>query len=46
MPMSDPTGRGDFHGDVDRVREANAEDPRRKVHEGPRAVTPASAQPA
>ena len=41
--MSDPTGRGDFHGDVDRVREANAEDPHRKVHEGPRAVTPASA---
>ncbi|HVE68171.1 MAG TPA: hypothetical protein VNB64_06285 [Solirubrobacteraceae bacterium] len=43
LAMSDPTGRGDYHGDVEAVRRANREDPHRKVHEGPRAVTPASA---
>ena len=43
LAMSDPTGRGDFHGDVASVREANTEDPRRKIHEGPPAVRPASA---
>jgi hypothetical protein len=36
--MTDPTGKGDFHGDVDAVREANTEDPHRKIHEGPPAV--------
>ena len=36
--MTDPTGKGDFHGDIDAVREANREDPRRKIHEGPPAV--------
>jgi hypothetical protein len=41
--MSDPTGKGDFHGDVDAVREANTEDPQRKIHEGPPAVRPATA---
>jgi hypothetical protein len=41
--ITDPTGKGDFHGDVDAVRRANAEDPHRKIHEGGRAVTPASA---
>jgi len=40
--MSDPTGEGDFHGDVDAVRRANAEDPRRKIYEGPPAVRAAS----
>ena len=40
LVMSDPTGKGDFHGDVDAVREANREDPRRKIHEGPPAVRP------
>src|SRR3954451_9641119 len=43
LAMTDPRGKGDFHGDVDAVREANQEDPRRKIHEGPRAVRPASA---
>ena len=43
LAMTDPTGRGDFHGDVEAVREANTEDPSRKIHEGPQAVTPASA---
>jgi hypothetical protein len=36
--MTDPTGRGDYHGDVEAVRAANREDPRRKIHEGPPAV--------
>lgn len=40
--MSDPTGKGDFHGDVDAVREANTEDPARKIYEGGPAVTPAT----
>jgi hypothetical protein len=39
--MSDPTGEGDFHGDVEAVRRANMEDPRRKIYEGPPAVRPA-----
>jgi hypothetical protein len=43
LAMSDPTGRGDFHGDVGVVREANQEDPHRKIREGERAVTPAAA---
>jgi hypothetical protein len=40
--MSDPTGRGDFHGDVDAVRAANTEDPHRKIREGGPAVTVAT----
>jgi hypothetical protein len=43
LAMSDPTGAGDFHGDVDAVRAANMEDPHRKIYEGPPAVTPAVA---
>jgi hypothetical protein len=42
LVMSDPTGKGDFHGDVDAVREANTEDPKRKIYEGPVAVRAAS----
>jgi hypothetical protein len=38
LAMTDPTGRGDFHGDVEKVRKANMEDPRRKISEGPPAV--------
>jgi hypothetical protein len=42
LATTDPTGRGDFHGDVDAVREANREDPKRKIYDGPSAVrTPA-----
>ena len=41
--MSDPTQKGDFHGDVDAVRRANMEDPRRKIESGPRAVQRAAA---
>jgi hypothetical protein len=43
LAMTDPTGRGDFHGDVDAVRAANMEDPHRKIHDGQPAVTPATA---
>ena len=44
--LSDPTGDGDFHGDVDRVREANELDPRQAI-DGDRAVRPAtSSSPA
>src|SRR4051794_1242854 len=38
LAMSDPTGRGDFHGDVDAVRESNLEDPQRKIYDGGPAV--------
>jgi hypothetical protein len=43
LAMTDPTGRGDFHGDVDAVRQANTEDPHRKIYEGPPAVKAGSA---
>ena len=42
LAITDPTGRGDFHGDVDAVREANMESPHRKIHEGPPAVRAAT----
>jgi hypothetical protein len=38
LAMTDPTGRGDFHGDVDAVRAANLEDPHSKIYNGGRAV--------
>lgn len=38
LAMTDPTGRGDFHGDVDAVRAANLEDPRNKIYDGGPAV--------
>jgi hypothetical protein len=38
---TDPTGKGDYHGDLEAVREANTEDPHRKIYEGPPAVKPA-----
>jgi hypothetical protein len=43
LAMTDPTGKGDFHGDIAAVREANMEDPHRKIYDGKPAVTPASA---
>jgi hypothetical protein len=39
LAISDPTGRGDWHGDVEAVRGANSESPHRKIHDGPPAVT-------
>ena len=41
--LSDPRGKGDFHGDVEAVRRQNMEIPARKIREGGRAVVPASA---
>jgi hypothetical protein len=43
LAMTDPTGKGDFHGNIDAVREANTEDPHRKIYEGPPAVRRATA---
>jgi hypothetical protein len=43
LMITDPTGKGDFHGDVEAVRRANTEDPHRKIYEGPRAVVKAAA---
>ena len=43
LAMTDPTGKGDYHGDLEAVRQANMEDPRRKIYDGPPAVRPATA---
>ena len=43
LVMTDPTGRGDYHGDVAAVRQANREDPQRKIREGGPAVVRATA---
>jgi hypothetical protein len=43
LAMTDPTGKGDFHGDIERIRQANMEDPHRKIYDGRPAVTPAVA---
>jgi len=40
--MTDPAGKGDFHGDVEAVRRANTEDPHRKIYEGSRVVVNAA----
>jgi hypothetical protein len=40
LAMSDPTGKGDYHGDVDAIRKANRLDPHRRIYEGPPAVNP------
>src|SRR4051794_33719718 len=42
LAMSDPTGEGDFHGDVEAVRQANMESPERKIRSGGLAVRPGS----
>jgi hypothetical protein len=41
LAMSDPTQKGDFHGDVDAVRRANTEDPHRKIYNGGPALAAA-----
>jgi len=38
LALTDPTGRGDYKGDVEAVRRANTEDPHGKIHEGGLAV--------
>jgi hypothetical protein len=40
LAMSDPTGKGDYHGDVDAIRRSNRLDPHRRIYEGPPAVHP------
>jgi hypothetical protein len=42
LAMTDPTGKGNYHGDVDAVRRANMEDPHRKIYDGRPAVRPAA----
>jgi hypothetical protein len=46
LAMTDPTGEGDYHGDIKAVREANQEDPHRKIHVGPSAVRRPAPDPA
>src|SRR3954452_4188416 len=41
--MSDRPGKGNFKADVDGVRQANMEDPHRKIRNGGPAVRPATA---
>jgi hypothetical protein len=43
LAITDPSGQGDFHGDVEAVHEANQEDPHRKIHDGSPAVVRAAA---
>jgi hypothetical protein len=43
LALSDPTQKGDFHGDVDAVRRANTEDPHRKIYDGGPALAPTRA---
>jgi hypothetical protein len=43
LAMSDPTGKGDFHGDIDAVRHANTLDPHSRIYNGGPAVTPSRA---
>jgi hypothetical protein len=38
LAITDPTGKGDFHGDVEAVHRANMEDPHRKIYNGKPAV--------
>jgi hypothetical protein len=43
LALTDPTGKGDFHGDVEAVRRTNTEDPHHKIYNGGPAVAPARA---
>ncbi|MDX6378361.1 MAG: hypothetical protein QOE98_2664 [Gaiellaceae bacterium] len=38
LAITDPTGRGDYKGGVEKVRKANMEDPHRVIYEGGPAV--------
>jgi hypothetical protein len=38
LMLTDPTGRGDYKGDVEAVRQANMEDPHAKIHDTTLAV--------
>jgi hypothetical protein len=43
LMLSDPRGKGDFHGDVEAVRAANELDPHSRIYNGAPAVAPARA---
>jgi hypothetical protein len=43
VALTDPTGKGEFHGDIEGVRKANMENPHRKIYDGTAAVRPAAA---
>ena len=43
LALTDPTGRGDFHGNVEAVRRANMETPEHKIYDGGPAVRRAAA---
>lgn len=43
LALTDPSTKGDFHGDLETVRATNMEVPHRKIYEGPPAVVPSSA---
>jgi hypothetical protein len=42
LAISYPTGRGDYHGDVESVRAKNGKDPHQAIYAGGRAVSAAS----
>jgi hypothetical protein len=44
LVITDPTGDGDFHGDIDAVRKSNMEDPHRKIYDGGPAVRPGTSR--
>lgn len=44
--MTDPRGKGDFHGDIEAIRSANKINPQTKIYDGPPAVKPHSQTPA
>lgn len=46
LAMTDPTGEGDFHGDIEAVRRGNMERPHQKIYDGGPAVRPAAARTA
>ena len=46
LAMTDPTGEGDFHGDIEAVRRGNMERPHQKIYNGGPAVRPAAARAA
>jgi hypothetical protein len=43
LALTDPTGRGDYKGDVEAIRRGNMENPHQKIHDRTPAVTPAAA---
>jgi hypothetical protein len=46
LALTDPSGKGDFHGDIAAVRAANLEDPHRKIYDTTPAVKAGSAMAA